>query len=744
MRLASTAFSSILSSSSARAILSRPPAPASVAASARSRLVPADPPVFGTPALRRGVVAMSAASAAFAPARASARLPAHRRASPVPAAAIPGAARAPSAPLRRVARGVSGSDSRARAVADPSSDADAPPDAAAVASLLSPELTWPSRSHLCGLLREANEGETVTLCGWVDKQRDMGGIVFADVRDHTGLVQVVSDDDTPRDAVDALAAMRAEWVVCVTGRVARRVSPNDKMPTGQIEIRADAVVVLNTVGKSLPFAVSGAPEGEDEELREEVRLKHRVLDLRRPQMVRNLRLRAKTIRALRAVLEDEYDFLEVETPVLTRSTPEGARDYLVPSRLQPGACYALPQSPQLFKQMLMVAGADRYYQVARCFRDEDLRADRQPEFTQLDIEMAFTDQEGILNLGEDLMCAAFREGAGVDLPRPFRRMTYAEAMRKYGSDKPDVRYGLEMAVLDDAVRESGFKLFSGALEAGGTVKAIAVPEGNRLSNSRLKPKGDVFNEAIAGGAGGLAFARVGDDGATLEGAKALCEALQPSAERILAECGAGAGDLLLFGAGDVATVNKALDRVRQYVAKTLDMVPEGQHAVLWITEFPMFERNEDEDRLEALHHPFTAPNQDDVADGGDITAARAIAYDLVYNGVEVGGGSLRIYRRDVQEKVFDAIGLSREEAEEKFGYLMEAFQFGAPPHGGMAFGLDRLVMMLAGAKSIRDVIAFPKTATAQCLLTSAPGDVSDEQLSDLHVAKMPKKKSEDA
>ena len=452
MRLASTAFSSILSSSSARAILSRPPAPASVAASARSRLALATLPVFGTPALRRGVVAMSAASAAFAPARASARLSAHRRASPIPAAALPPA-------LRRVARGVAGSASRARtrAVADPSSDADAPPDAAA--SLLSPELTWPSRSHLCGLLREANEGETVTLCGWVDKQRDMGGIVFADVRDHTGLVQVVSDDDTPADAVDALAAIRPEWVVCVTGRVARRVSPNDKMPTGQIEIRADAVVVLNTVGKSLPFAVSGAPEGEDEELREEVRLKHRVLDLRRPQMVRNLRLRAKTIRALRAVLEDEHDFLEVETPVLTRSTPEGARDYLVPSRLQPGACYAVPQSPQLFKQMLMVAGADRYYQVARCFRDEDLRADRQPEFTQLDIEMAFTDEEGILNLGEDLMCAAFREGAGVELPRPFRRMTYAEAMRKYGSDKPDVRYGLEMAVLDDAVRDSGFKLF---------------------------------------------------------------------------------------------------------------------------------------------------------------------------------------------------------------------------------------------------------------------------------------------
>ena len=603
------------------------------------------------------------------------------------------------------------------------------------ANLLPDALQWPARDQTCGTLREQDEGRTVTLCGWVDKQRDMGGIVFADVRDHTGFVQVVSDADTPKEATDALAAMRAEWVVCVTGRVKKRTAPNDKVPTGMVEVAADKVTVLNTVAKSLPFSISGAPEGDDDELREEVRLKNRVLDLRRPQMVRNLRLRAKTIRALRKVLEDTHDFLEVETPILTRSTPEGARDYLVPSRLQPGACFALPQSPQLFKQMLMVAGADRYYQVARCFRDEDLRADRQPEFTQLDIEMSFTDMDGILNLGEDLMCAAFKEGADVDLPRPFRRMTYAEAMSKYGSDKPDVRYGLEMAELADVVAGTEFKLFAGAVEAGGVVKAIAVPQGSRISNSRLKPKGDVFNEAIAGGAGGLAFARVGEDGVTLEGGKALCESLQPVAEKLIARCGAGAGDLLLFGAGDEGTVNKAMDRVRQFVAKTLDMVPEGQHAVLWITDFPMFEWNEDENRLEALHHPFTAPNQEDVANGGDIKQARAIAYDLVYNGVEVGGGSLRIYRRDVQEKVFDAIGLGKEEAEEKFGYLMEAFQFGAPPHGGMAFGLDRLVMMLAGAKSIRDVIAFPKTATAQCLLTAAPGDVSDSQMAELHIAK---------
>ena len=572
----------------------------------------------------------------------------------------------------------------------------------------------------------------------------MGGIVFADVRDHTGLCQIVSDDRSPPEAVEALAAIRAEWVVCARGRVRRRVAPNPKMPTGAIEVAVDSVEVLNVVQRSLPFAVSesGGGEADTDEIREEVRLKHRVLDLRRPQMVRNLRLRARTIGALRRVLEERHGFMEIETPMLTRSTPEGARDYLVPSRVQPGACYALPQSPQLFKQMLMVAGADRYYQVARCFRDEDLRADRQPEFTQLDLEMAFTDEDGVLDLGEDLLCAAFETGAGVTLKRPFPRMTYAEAMRRYGCDKPDTRYGLEMAELNDALAGSEFKLFSGAIESGGVVKAIAVPEGARLSNSRLKPKGDVFDEAVKGGAGGLAYARVveadGEGGGGFEGGKALCAALAERRDAVLAATGAKPGDLLLFGVGAESVANKSLDRVRQYVAKTLDMIPEGgDPAVLWITEFPMFERNEEEDRLEALHHPFTAPNQEDVADGGDVRTARAIAYDLVVNGVEIGGGSLRIYRRDVQERVFEAIGLSEAEAEEKFGYLMEAFQFGAPPHGGMAFGLDRLVMMLAGAKSIRDVIAFPKTATAQCLLTSAPGDVSDAQLEELHVMKAP-------
>ena len=646
----------------------------------------------------------------------------------------------------------------ARAVeASESSAADATPSASSTSKdgVLPERLSWPSRSRGAGELRDADVGSSVTLCGWVDKQRDMGGLVFADVRDHTGLCQIVSDDDvTPTDAINSMRALRAEWVVAVTGVVRERKDKNDKIATGAIEMVVTEVTVLNTVNKSLPFSVSGA--ASDAETSEEVRLKNRVLDLRRPSMTSNLKLRANTIKALRGVLENDHGFMEIETPILTRSTPEGARDYLVPSRLQAGNCYALPQSPQLFKQMLMVSGMDRYYQVARCFRDEDLRADRQPEFTQLDIEMAFTDMEGILNLGEDLMCAAFKGGVNVDLPKPFRRMTYKDAMEKYGSDKPDLRYGLTMSVLNDLLKNTEFKLFSTALESNdGVVKAIAVPDGSKISNSRLKPKGDVFLEAVKGGAGGLAFVRVAEDGVTLEGGKALCEALQPVASLLIERVeGAGPGALLLFGAGDSATVNKALDRVRQFLARTLGLVPDessdvsldgsdfSKHAVLWITEFPMFERNEEENRLEALHHPFTAPNQDDVENGGDIKNARAVAYDLVYNGVEVGGGSLRIYRRDVQEKVFDAIGLTKEEAEEKFGYLMEAFQFGAPPHGGMAFGLDRLVMLLAGAKSIRDVIAFPKTATAQCLLTQAPGSVSDAQLADLHVRKANDEKDE--
>ncbi|ELY22379.1 Aspartyl-tRNA synthetase, class IIb, bacterial-type [Vreelandella titanicae BH1] len=590
------------------------------------------------------------------------------------------------------------------------------------------------RSHYCGQLNETLVDQTVTVCGWVHRRRDHGGVIFLDMRDRDGIAQFVVDPDTAEAFANADRA-RSEFVLRITGRVRLRPegTQNANMPTGMIEVLAKDVEVLNTA-VTPPFQLD-----EHGKVGEEVRLKHRYIDLRRPDMIEKLRLRSRISHNVRAYLENQ-GFLDIETPVLTRATPEGARDYLVPSRTHAGSFFALPQSPQLFKQLLMVAGFDRYYQIAKCFRDEDLRADRQPEFTQIDIEASFVEENDIMGITEAMIRQLFQDVLKAELPE-FPRMTWQEAMDRFGSDKPDLRIPLELTDVDDLMQQVDFKVFSGPASADdGRVAALKVPGGAKLSRKEI----DEYTKFVGiYGAKGLAWIKVNERAKGLEGLQSpIVKFMENIVEELLDRVGAEDGDIIFFGADKARIVNEAIGALRVKLGADLELYTQ-EWAPLWVVDFPMFEAD-DNGRLSPLHHPFTAPSCTPEELKADPANALSRAYDMVLNGTELGGGSIRIHDQTMQSTVFEILGIGEEEAQEKFGFLLDALQYGAPPHGGLAFGLDRLVMLMVGAKTIREVIAFPKTQSAACLMTNAPGEVSPEQLKDLNIRLRQKVKAEPA